>query len=39
LPVVEKGKLVGMVSIGDLLKTVIDEQQQTIAQLEKYITS
>lgn len=39
LPVVEKDKLIGMVSIGDLLKTVIDEQQQTIAQLEKYITS
>jgi len=39
LPVVDKGRLVGMVSIGDLLKTVIDEQQQTIAQLEKYITS
>jgi len=39
LPVVDKGNLIGMVSIGDLLKTVIDEQQQTIAQLEKYITS
>lgn len=39
LPVVDKGKLTGMVSIGDLLKTVIDEQQETIAQLQKYITS
>lgn len=37
LPVVENGKLVGMISIGDLVKATIDEQQQTIAQLEKYI--
>jgi len=39
LPVMEKGKLIGMVSIGDLVKAVIDEQQQTITQLEKYIAS
>jgi CBS domain-containing protein len=37
LPVVEKGKLVGMISIGDLVKAVIEEQQQTIVQLERYI--
>jgi CBS domain-containing protein len=37
LPVVEKGKMVGMVSIGDLVKAVIEEQQQTIVQLERYI--
>lgn len=37
LPVVEKGKLVGMISIGDLVKAVIEEQQQTITQLERYI--
>jgi len=39
LPVIEKGKLIGLVSIGDLVKAVIDEQQQTITQLEKYIVS
>src|SRR5690349_14625993 len=30
LPVVERGRLVGMISIGDLVKAVIEEQQQTI---------
>jgi CBS domain-containing protein len=39
LPVMERGHLVGMISIGDLVKAVIDEQQQTITQLEKYIAS
>ena len=37
LPVVEGGKLVGMVSIGDLVKAVMEEQKQTIEQLESYI--
>jgi|SRR5688572_13073139 CBS domain-containing protein len=37
LPVVEKGKLVGLISIGDLVKAVIEEQQHTIDQLERYI--
>jgi CBS domain-containing protein len=37
LPVVEKGELIGMISIGDLVKAVIEEQQQTITQLERYI--
>jgi CBS domain-containing protein len=38
LPVLDQGKLVGMVSIGDLVKDIIAEQQFTIEQLEHYIT-
>ena len=37
LPVVEAGKVIGMISIGDLVKAVIEEQQQQIEQLESYI--
>jgi CBS domain-containing protein len=37
LPVVEDGTMVGMVSIGDLVRAVIEEQQQTIEHLEKFI--
>jgi CBS domain-containing protein len=39
LPVIEAGRVIGMVSIGDLVKAVIAEQQQQIAQLESYIHS
>ena len=39
LPVVEDGRVIGMVSIGDLVKQVIKEQKTTIDQLEHYITS
>jgi CBS domain-containing protein len=37
LPVVENGRAVGVVSIGDLVKATIEEQQRTIEQLESYI--
>jgi CBS domain-containing protein len=39
LPVIEAGRVVGMVSIGDLVKAVMAEQQQHIEQLESYIHS
>jgi len=38
LPVVKAGKLVGLVSIGDVVKFMLDSQQATIQSLEKYIT-
>jgi CBS domain-containing protein len=38
LPVLDDDKLVGMISIGDLVKSIIDEQQQLIQQLEHYIS-
>ena len=39
LPVVDdSGKLLGLISIGDLVKDIISEQQFTIDQLEHYIT-
>lgn len=37
LPVVENGKVVGMLSIGDLVKAVIDDQAEQLEQLQKYI--
>ena len=39
LPVIEEGKLLGVLSIGDLVKETISEQQFMIKQLESYIHS
>jgi CBS domain-containing protein len=38
LPVTHDGGLVGLISIGDVVRTVIGEQQFLIDQLESYIT-
>jgi CBS domain-containing protein len=38
LPVLENGRLTGVISIGDVVNTIITEQRVTIRDLEKYIT-
>jgi len=39
LPVVEHGRVIGMLSIGDLVKRIIDDQATEIDQLQRYIAS
>lgn len=39
LPIARGKQIVGVVSIGDLVKAIIDDQQFTIEQLQNYITS
>ena len=39
LPVVEQERLIGVVSIGDVVRAVVDEQRFTISSLQRYITS
>ena len=38
LPVLQDGKLIGIISIGDLVKAIIADQKFMIEQLERYIT-
>jgi CBS domain-containing protein len=37
LPVLEDGRLVGVISIGDVVRAVVDEQKFTITSLERYM--
>ena len=39
LPVVEAGRVVGVISIGDVVRSVIEELRFTVSQLESYIKS
>jgi CBS domain-containing protein len=39
LPIVENERVVGVISIGDVVRTVVDEHQFTIKSLERYIYS
>lgn len=39
LPVVTDGKVVGIISIGDVVKAIIEEKQSTIAGLENFLVS
>jgi CBS domain-containing protein len=38
LPVIEDGKLVGLISIGDIVKSIIADQQFIIEQLVRYVS-
>jgi len=37
LPVVENGQIAGLVSIGDVVRAIIEDQQSTIEEMESYI--
>lgn len=39
LPVMEQERLIGVISIGDVVRAVVEEQQFTIDSLHRYITS
>ncbi|NUR54886.1 MAG: CBS domain-containing protein [Acidobacteria bacterium] len=39
LPVKDQGRVIGVISIGDVVRAVVEDQQFTISSLERYITS
>jgi CBS domain-containing protein len=39
LPVIEHARVIGVISIGDVVRAVVDDQQFTINSLQRYITS
>lgn len=39
LPVIDDGRLIGVISIGDVVRAVVDVQQSTISTLQNYIMS
>jgi signal-transduction protein with cAMP-binding, CBS, and nucleotidyltransferase domain len=39
LPIVENEKVLGIVSIGDLVKWIVSEQEETIKHLQNYISA
>jgi len=39
LPILENKKIIGIISIGDVLKITIDDQKELINQLQKFITT
>ncbi len=39
LPVMDNGKSIGIISIGDVVRLMIDEQKYLIEQLQKFVTS
>jgi CBS domain-containing protein len=39
LPVVDAGRVLGVVSIGDLVKAVIEDQAQELEHMQRYISS
>lgn len=39
IPVLDQNKIIGIISIGDVVNTIIHEQKATINDLEKYITA
>ncbi len=38
LPVIENDKLIGLISIGDVVRRIIEDQKFSIIQLERYVT-